>query len=69
MYSPSRVGLSKLQKCMAAIQMLAYKLLVDAGNEYVYIDETLALVAMRHWMNAICGRFGYRYLQQPHFQI
>ena len=43
-----RLGLSSLQKCTAAIRMLAYGLPADACDEYVRIGETTALVAMRH---------------------
>ena len=60
-----QIGLSTLQKCTAAIRMLAYGLPADACNEYVCIGETTTLVAMRHWVNAIRACFGDRYLRQP----
>ena len=44
--------------------MFAYRLPADACNEYVCIEETTALVAMRHWMNVIRDLFGDRYLRQ-----
>ena len=60
-----RLGLSSLQKCTAAIRMLAYGLPADACDEYVRIGETTALVAMRRWVNAIRACFGDTYLRQP----
>ena len=60
-----RLGLSGLQKCTAAVRMLAYGLPADACDEYIRIGETIALVAMRHWVNAIRACFGDTYLRQP----
>ena len=57
-----RLGLSSLQKCTAAVRMLAYGLPTDACDEYIRIGETTALVAMRRWVNAIRACFGDTYL-------
>ena len=45
--------------------MLAYGLPADACDEYICIGETIALMAMRHWVNAIRACFGDTYLRQP----
>ena len=49
-----RLGLSNLQKCIVVVWMLAYNgLPTDACDEYVHKGETIALMAMRDWVNAI----------------
>ena len=40
-------GLSNLQKCIAALYMLAYGSPADATNEYVRLGESTALEAMK----------------------
>ena len=45
---------------------VAKRLCANACNEYVCIGETTALVAMKHWMKAICDYLGDCNL---HFQI
>ena len=42
--------------------MLVYGFLADVCDEYVCIGETIVLVAMKRWVNAICGYFGEKYL-------
>ena len=52
-----RLGLSSLQKCTAAIRMLAYGVAADATDEYCRIGESTATEAMRRFVNAICHCF------------
>ena len=53
-----------MQKCTAIVQMFVYVFLANACDEYICIEETTTLVAMRHWVNAISGYFGDTYLRQ-----
>ena len=56
-----RLGLSTLQKCTAAIQMLAYGVPANAYDEYVRLSES----TVKRWVAAIHACFGETYLQQP----
>jgi hypothetical protein len=49
-----RLGLSSLQKCTAALKMLAYGILVD---EYCRLGEAITFEAMKQFVIAICGCF------------
>ena len=49
----SQLGLSCLQKVVAAFRMLAYGVPVDALDEYIRIGESTALEALRKH----CGTF------------
>jgi hypothetical protein len=42
-----RLGLSSLQKCTAALQMLAYGVPADACDEYCRLGESTTLEAMK----------------------
>jgi hypothetical protein len=60
-----RAELSALQKCVAAIRILAYGLLADAVDEYVRIGESTAREALQHFCVAIIDVFGQQYLRAP----
>ena len=60
-----RLGLSTLQKCTAAIRMLAYGVPADACDEYVRLGESTVLEAMKHWVAVIHACFAETYLRQP----
>jgi hypothetical protein len=60
-----RLGLSSLQKCTAALRMLAYGVPADACDEYCRLGESTALEAMKRWVVAIRGCFEAQYLRQP----
>jgi hypothetical protein len=47
-----RVGLSSLQKCVAAIRILAYGVPTDAIDEYVCIGESTAREGLNHFYAA-----------------
>ena len=49
-----KLGLSSLQKCIVALKMLAYGILVD---EYYRLGEATAFEAMKQFIIAICGCF------------
>nr|XP_034594733.1 uncharacterized protein LOC117856488 [Setaria viridis] len=58
-------GLSALQKCVAAMPILAYGVPADAIDEYVRIDESTARKALHHFCRAIIDVFGEYYLRAP----
>ena len=60
-----RLGLSTLQKSTVAIRMLAYGVPTDAYDEYIRLDESTVLEAMKRWVAAIHACFGETYLRQP----
>jgi len=59
------LGLTSLQKCVAAIRILAYGLPADAVDEYVRIGESTAIESLRNFCRAIIDAFGAYYLRAP----
>jgi hypothetical protein len=60
-----RLGLSYLQKCTAAIRMLAYGIPADATDEYCRTGESTAIEAMKRFTVAIRGCFESHFLRLP----
>ncbi|XP_013654007.2 uncharacterized protein LOC106358746 [Brassica napus] len=60
-----RYGLSTLQKCTAAIRMLAYGQSGDTYDEYLRLGESTALLCLDNFTNAIIQLFGHEYLRRP----
>ena len=60
-----RLGLSSLQKCTAAIRMLAYGVATDTTDEYCRLGESIATEAMQRFVNAIRHCFESEYLRLP----
>ncbi|XP_048613069.1 putative nuclease HARBI1 [Brassica napus] len=60
-----RYGLSTLQKCTAAIRMLAYGQSGDTYDEYLRLGESTALLCSDNFTNAIIQLFGHEYLRRP----
>ncbi|XP_021718611.1 uncharacterized protein LOC110686329 [Chenopodium quinoa] len=60
-----RLGLSPLQKCTAAIRMLAYDLAADAVDEYVRISQSTARVSLQRFCAGVIDQFGTEYLRNP----
>jgi hypothetical protein len=60
-----RLGLSSLQKCTAAIRMLAYGIPADATDEYCRTGESTAIEAMKRFTVAIRGCFESHFLRLP----
>jgi hypothetical protein len=58
-------GLSALQKCVAAICILAYGVPTDAVDEYVRIGESTARQSLQHFCRAVIEVFGKYYLRAP----
>ena len=60
-----RYGLSPLQKCTAAIRMLAYGQSGYTYDEYLRLGESTALLCLEHCTNGIVQLFGDEYLRRP----
>ncbi|XP_033140578.1 putative nuclease HARBI1 isoform X1 [Brassica rapa] len=60
-----RLGLSPLQKCTAAIRMLAYGSAADAVDEYLRLGESTALSCLHNFTDGIIHLFGNEYLRRP----
>jgi hypothetical protein len=60
-----RMGLSSLQKCTAAVRMLAYGVAADATDEYIRLGASTSDEALRHFCIAIRGCFESTFLRQP----
>ncbi|CAG7888202.1 unnamed protein product [Brassica rapa] len=63
-----RLGLSTLQKCTAAIRMLAYGCAADAVDEYLRLGESTALSCLTHFTDAVILLFGEEYLRRPNLE-
>ncbi|XP_021762902.1 uncharacterized protein LOC110727632 [Chenopodium quinoa] len=60
-----RLGLSPLQKCTAAIRMLAYGLAPDVVDEYLRIGQTTSRKALQHFCQGVIKQFEGDYLRSP----
>jgi hypothetical protein len=57
------VGFSLLQKCTAALRMLAYKALCDSKDGYTRIAESTAMECMYRFYKAMVSVFGPDYMR------
>jgi hypothetical protein len=60
-----RQGLTPLQKCTAAIRQLAHGSEADRLDESLKIAETIAMKAMKYFVEGVKAVFGERYLRRP----
>ncbi|XP_062100749.1 uncharacterized protein LOC133806672 [Humulus lupulus] len=60
-----RRGLLPLQKCTAAMRMLAYGAPVNYVDEYVQIGETTAIECLVNFVRGVNDIFGTEYLRRP----
>ncbi|XP_048635061.1 putative nuclease HARBI1 [Brassica napus] len=60
-----RLSLSPLQKCTAAIRVLAYGNAADAVDEYLRLGETTTRSCVEHFVEEIINLFGEEYLRRP----
>ncbi|XP_021766272.1 uncharacterized protein LOC110730755 [Chenopodium quinoa] len=60
-----RISLSPLQKCTAAIRMLAYGTCPDAMDEYLRIGKTTSRLALQHFCHGVITHFEAEYLRSP----
>ncbi|XP_073121024.1 uncharacterized protein [Henckelia pumila] len=60
-----KLGLSSLQKVMAAVRMLAYDVAGDAVDEYLRIGASTALECLKTFCRGMHEIFYEQYLRQP----
>ncbi|XP_033141627.1 uncharacterized protein LOC103854675 [Brassica rapa] len=60
-----RNGLSALQKCTAAIRMLAYGQSGDTYDEYLRLGDSTSRLCLANFTDAIIELFGNEYLRKP----
>ncbi|XP_056845021.1 uncharacterized protein LOC108859955 [Raphanus sativus] len=60
-----RFGLTPLQKCTAAIRMLAYGCAGDMVDEYLRMGESTALLCLEKFTQGIIDLYGEKYLRKP----
>uniref|UniRef100_A0A0D2ZTG1 Myb-like domain-containing protein n=1 Tax=Brassica oleracea var. oleracea TaxID=109376 RepID=A0A0D2ZTG1_BRAOL len=60
-----RLGLSALQKCTAAIRLLAYGTAADTVDEYLRLGETTSRPCLENFVEGIIHLFGDEYLRIP----
>lgn len=61
----NREGLSPLQKCTAAIRMLAYGVPADQTDEYIKIGASTTLLCLEKFAEGVIAKFGAHYLRRP----
>ena len=59
-----KMGLSPLQKCTAAIRMLAYGTSADSVDDYLRIGETTTLKCVDKFTRGVINLFGPQYLRK-----
>ena len=59
-----RLGLSTLQKCTAAIRVLAYASALDAVDEYLRLGSTTTRLCVENFVEGIINLFGDEYLRR-----
>ncbi|KAL3629716.1 hypothetical protein CASFOL_026938 [Castilleja foliolosa] len=62
------LGLSPIQKCTAALRMLAYGVAADACDEYVKIGESTAVECTQRFCEGVIAMFQDEYLRRPNVQ-
>ena len=62
------LGLSCLQKVVAAFRMIAYGVAADATDDYVRIGESTTLESLRRFATAVVEVFGPEYMRLPNEQ-
>ncbi|CAK8579389.1 unnamed protein product [Lathyrus sativus] len=59
------MGLSPLQKCTAALHILAYGSSADSVDDYVRIGESTTLKCLDRFVIGVCTLFGAQYIRSP----
>jgi hypothetical protein len=59
------LGFSSIQKCTAAMRMLAYGAPADTQDDYLRMSESTAIECMYKFCRAVVGKFGKYYLRGP----
>jgi Plant transposon protein len=63
--STGRKSLSTMQKCTAAMRMLAYGVAADAVDEYLRIGESTTRKCTERFVRAVINFFGEEYMRRP----
>ena len=63
--SAKKLGLSSLQKIIAALRMLTYGVSSNLIDKYVQIGETTALESLKKFVTAAIDVFSKEYLRKP----
>ena len=58
------MGFSSIQKCIAALQMLAYGISAHDTNEYCRLGESTAIFSLKRFVLAVRALFEATYLKQ-----
>ena len=58
-----RLGLSSLQKIIAALRMIAYGVAADFMDEYVWIGESTAIESLKKFVKVVVDIFSKEYLR------
>jgi hypothetical protein len=56
------MSLSMIQKCIAALKMLAYGVVANPTNKYCCLIETIAIECLKHFVKMIHATFEHEYL-------
>jgi hypothetical protein len=62
------LGLSCLQKAVAAFRVIAYGVAADATDDYVRIGDSTTLESLRRFVIAVVQVFGHEYMRLPNEQ-
>lgn len=60
-----RLSISALQKCTAAMRILAYGEAADREDEYLRLSESTARLSLQHFTEAVIAKFGKQYMRNP----
>ncbi|XP_044355668.1 uncharacterized protein [Triticum aestivum] len=60
-----RPGLSPLQKCTAAMHMLAYGVPADKTDDHIRLGASTALESLEKFAKGVIAKFGGEYLRRP----
>ncbi|XP_074287603.1 uncharacterized protein LOC141612726 [Silene latifolia] len=60
-----RLGFAALQKCTAAIRVLAYGASADSLDEYLRMSEQVIRESVVHFVEGVIANFGTQYLRTP----
>jgi hypothetical protein len=63
-----KLGFSSYQKCLAAIQMLAYGVVGDLVDEYMRMSESRCIESMYNFCRPIILVFGEEYLRESNME-
>jgi hypothetical protein len=59
------VGFSSLQKCTAALRMLAYRAPGDSQDDYIRMAKSMTMECMSRFCKAVVSMFESDYLRTP----